>query len=105
MVSLPEPVVIVFAKAEPVTTTAVVKALASRFSKLVTLTVSPVVWSEPDATAKLTALEAGAGGDDQRVGAGVAVDRHFRAAILNRVVACPGIDDVGAATAIDRVVS
>ena len=56
MVSLPEPVVIVFAKAEPVTTTAVVKALASRFSKLVTLTVSPVVWSEPAATAKLTAL-------------------------------------------------
>ena len=55
--SLPEPVVIVLAKADPVTTSAVVSALASRFSKLVTLTLSPVVWSEPAATAKLTALK------------------------------------------------
>ena len=47
---------------DPVTVSAVVIAVASTFSKFVTLAVSPAVWSRPAATAKLTAvtvLEAG----------------------------------------------
>ena len=55
-ISLPEPVVIVLADAEPVTVSAVETTEASRFSKLATATVSPVVWSTPAATAKLTAV-------------------------------------------------
>ena len=54
IVSLPEPVVIVFAAAEPVTVNAELRTLASRFSKFATETVSPTVWSEPAATAKFT---------------------------------------------------
>ena len=56
IVSAPEPVVIVFAEAVPVTVRAVDSALASRLSKLVTLTVSPLVWSLPAATEKFTAV-------------------------------------------------
>jgi len=39
---------------EPVTLSAVVIALAFRFSKFLTATESPAVWSTPAATAKLT---------------------------------------------------
>ena len=46
----------ILAKGEPVTVKAVLNALASRFSKLVTLTASPVVWSVPAPTAKFTAV-------------------------------------------------
>ncbi len=53
--SLPAPVKIVLATLEPVTVSAVAKALASRFSKFVTATVSPDVWSVPATTAKFTA--------------------------------------------------
>ncbi len=56
IVSLPEPVVITLAELDPVTVNAVESALASRFSKLVTPTTSPVVWSVPAATARLTAV-------------------------------------------------
>ena len=56
MVSLPEPLVIVFAEDDPVTVRAELMADASRFSKFVTLRLSPVVWSEPAPTAKLTAV-------------------------------------------------
>ncbi len=47
---------IVLARLEAVTDNAVDTTEASRFSKLATTTVSPVVWSEPAATAKLTAV-------------------------------------------------
>ena len=70
-----------------------------------TLTLSPVVWSEPEATAKLTAVSAAPARNDQRVGAGVAVDRDFRTVINDGVVAGAGIDGVGAADAVDRVVA
>jgi len=43
IVSSPEPVVMVFAEVDPVTEIAVVSALASTFSKFLTLAVSPVV--------------------------------------------------------------
>jgi len=56
IVSLPAPVVITFALDEPVTASAVATTDASRFSKFLTLTVSPVVWSEPAATEKSTAV-------------------------------------------------
>ncbi len=46
-----------------------------------------------------------AGRDDQRVGAGIAVDRDFGAVIQNRVVAGTGIDDISAAATVDRVVA
>jgi hypothetical protein len=45
-----------FAADEPVTVSAVAAIEAFRFSKFATLTVSPDVWSEPAATAKLTAV-------------------------------------------------
>ena len=54
MVSLPVPVLIVFAAEDAVTVSAVVMIDASRFSKFATLALSPVVWSEPAATVKLT---------------------------------------------------
>ena len=47
---------IVLADDEPVTVNAELIAEASRLSKLATLTVSPVVWSAPALTAKLTAV-------------------------------------------------
>jgi hypothetical protein len=56
IVSLPEPVVIALAEDEPVTVRAEPRADASTFSKFVMLTVSPMVWSEPAATEKLTAV-------------------------------------------------
>ena len=56
MLSLPAPVVMLLANTEPVTESAEPTAVASRFSKFVTLTVSPVVWSTLVATAKLTAV-------------------------------------------------
>jgi hypothetical protein len=56
MMSLPEPVVITLAAVEPVTVNAAVMADASRFSKFATLAESPMVWSAPAATAKLTAV-------------------------------------------------
>src|SRR5262249_18863568 len=56
IVSSPGPVVMVLADAEPVTDSAVVIALAFRFSKFLTRTESPEVWSTPAATAKLTAV-------------------------------------------------
>jgi hypothetical protein len=56
MVSLPEPLVIVLAEDEPVTVNAELMTDASRFSKLVTLRMSPAVWSEPAPTAKLSAV-------------------------------------------------
>jgi hypothetical protein len=43
MLSLPEPVVIVLADDDPVTVNAELRADASMFSKLVTLTLSPLV--------------------------------------------------------------
>ena len=52
----PEPVVITLAALEPVMLRPVVSALALRFSKLVTATLSPVVWSVPAATERLTAV-------------------------------------------------
>ena len=55
-VSLPEPVTMVFADVEPITFKPVVKTLASRFSKCVTLTASPMVWSALGATAKSTVV-------------------------------------------------
>ena len=48
--------VILFDDPVPVTVRAVDSALASRLSKLMTLTVSPVVWSLPPATEKFTAV-------------------------------------------------
>ena len=56
MVSLPEPVVIVLAEEEPVTVKAELRLDASMFSKFVVLTLSPVVWSDPAATARLMAV-------------------------------------------------
>ena len=56
MVSLPEPLVIVLADDDPVTVRAELATDASTFSKLVMLTVSPVVWSEPAVTEKLIAV-------------------------------------------------
>ena len=56
MMSSPDPVVMMLAEDEPVTVSAVVIALALRFSKFMTLTESPAVWSTPAATAKLTAV-------------------------------------------------
>ena len=47
----------VLATHEPVTASAVVTALASRFSKFLTETASPDVWSAPAATAKLTPVK------------------------------------------------
>jgi hypothetical protein len=54
--SLPEPVLIAFAADEPVTVSAELSAEASTLSKFATLTVSPVVWSEPAVTVKLMAV-------------------------------------------------
>ena len=56
MWSLPEPVVMVLADDEPVTASAEFRAEPSRFSKFVTLTLSPVVWSVPAPTEKFTAV-------------------------------------------------
>src|SRR5450755_952438 len=61
MVSLPEPVVMVLAPDEPVTIRAELSAEASTFSKLVTLTVSPVVWSTP--AGAVDGVVAGTAGD------------------------------------------
>ena len=58
MTSLPVPVVRILADVEPVTVSAVPSALASRFSKFATSTLSPAVWSAPAATEKLTAVTA-----------------------------------------------
>ena len=56
IVSLPEPVVMVLAEDDPVTVKVELRRDASRFSKFTALTPSPVVWSEPAPTAKLTAV-------------------------------------------------
>ena len=50
-------------------------------------------------------VDVGGGLQDQRIDAGAAVDREFRAVIGDRVVARAGIDDVGAAAAIDGIVA
>ncbi len=54
--SLPDPVVMTLALDEPVTVSAVATTEALRFSKFVTLTVSPAVWSAPAVTEKSTAV-------------------------------------------------
>ena len=76
---------------------------AFRFSKLVTLSVSPVVWSVPAATEKSTAVMPPMAASTSVSDAAAAVDRSFRAVIDDGVVAAAGADDVGAATAVDRI--
>ena len=96
IVSLPEPVVIVLADDEPVTVNAELIAEASRLSKLATLTVSPVVWSDSGADGEIDRGDTAARGQNQRIGARAAVDRGLRAAIGDAVVAAAGIDGVSA---------
>ena len=92
----------VLAPDEPVTVTAVVSALPSRFSKFVTLTLSPEVWSTPAATAKSTSETV-----EPPAGPAYRIPRRHRpsfgAVEGHRVVARAGTDDVGTAPAVDHI--
>ncbi len=88
---------------EPVTDKAVVTALASRFSKFVTVMESPLVWSLPATTLKSTADTLVPAVRIECVGTGAAVDRCLGTVDRDGVVAAAGGDDVGAAAAIDDV--
>ena len=78
MVSPPLPPVIVLADDEPVIVTAEESADASTFWKLVTVAESPMV------TSVLPRLTVDGRAQHQRIVAGAAVDRDFRAAIGRR---------------------
>ena len=75
---------------EPVTVNAVVATEALRFSKFVTTTLSPVVWSVPAATEKFTAVMPPSAARMSVSVPAAAVDRSFRAAIDDAVAAAAG---------------
>ena len=83
---------IVFAADEPVTVSAELKAVASRFSKLATLTTVARGLVRSGRDAKLTAVDAAGSRQHQRVATRAAVDRRLGAAIGDGVVAAAGVD-------------